>query len=91
MLHILGKPSNAEFFQTLSITFLSVPAFSERRGIECRAEAFNVTNTPPFQLDTRTTFNPGLPLNQQNFGRITSAGPGRQIQFALKLKLSTRC
>ena len=62
-------------------------AFSERRGIEFRAEAFNVTNTPPFQLDTRTTFNPGLPLAQQNFGRITSAGAGRQIQFALKLKL----
>jgi len=69
------------------VALIKAFAFSERRGIEFRAEAFNVTNTPPFQLDTRTTFNPGLPLNQQNFGRITSAGPGRQIQFALKLKL----
>lgn len=76
-------PGLVNFDVTLSKEF----AFSERRSVEFRAEAFNVTNTPPFQLETRTTFNPGLPLAQQNFGRITSAGPGRQIQFALKLKL----
>ncbi|MGH9845077.1 MAG: TonB-dependent receptor domain-containing protein [Blastocatellia bacterium] len=62
-------------------------AFLEKRAVEFRAEVFNVTNTPPFQLETRTTFNPSLPLAQQSFGRITSAGAGRVIQFGLKLKL----
>jgi hypothetical protein len=61
--------------------------FLEKRAVEFRAEAFNLTNTSPFQLETRTTFNPSLPLTQQSFGRITSAGAGRVIQLALKLRL----
>jgi hypothetical protein len=60
--------------------------FTERRGLEFRAEAFNVTNTPPFG-QPNGSYNPSLSLGQQSFGRITSAGDGRTIQLALKLKL----
>lgn len=60
--------------------------FTERRVVEFRAEAFNVTNTPPFG-QPNGSYNPSLPLSQQAFGRITSAGDGRTIQLALKLKL----
>jgi hypothetical protein len=60
--------------------------FTEKRGLEFRAEAFNVMNTPPFG-QPNGSFNPSLPLSQQSFGRITSAGDGRTIQLALKLKL----
>jgi len=61
--------------------------FQERRGVEFRAEMFNFTNTPSFILDTRTTYNPNLPLDRQTFGRITAARDGRIIQIALKLRL----
>ena len=59
--------------------------FSEKRDLEFRAEGFNFTNTPPFQLVTRTTYNPSLPLASQSFGQITTAGDGRVVQLALKL------
>lgn len=62
-------------------------AFQERRAVEFRFEAFNFTNTPRFVLETRTTYNPNLPLASQSFGRITSAGDGRVVQFAIKLRL----
>ena len=52
--------------------------------IQFRMEAFNLSNTPPLILQTRTTFNPSLTLAQQSFGQITSAGNGRVLQAALK-------
>jgi hypothetical protein len=60
--------------------------FTEKRGLEFRAEAFNLMNTPPFG-QPNGSYNPSLSLSQQAFGRITSAGDGRTIQLALKLKL----
>lgn len=59
----------------------------EKRAIEFRGESFNLSNTPQFILDTRTSYNPSVPLAQQSFGRITSARDGRVIQLALKLRL----
>jgi hypothetical protein len=53
--------------------------------VEFRVEAFNLTNTPPLILQTRTTYNPSLSLSQQSFGQITSAGNGRILQAALKV------
>ncbi|MCM3905986.1 MAG: carboxypeptidase-like regulatory domain-containing protein [Pyrinomonadaceae bacterium] len=53
-------------------------SFSESKSLEFRAEVFNVTNTPSFDTPNRFAFT-------QNFGKIFSAGPSRQIQFALKL------
>jgi hypothetical protein len=51
---------------------------SERGQLEFRAEAFNFINTPNFQLP-----DPGL--QSPTFSRYLSAGPPREIQFALKL------
>lgn len=58
----------------------------ERSQLEFRFEMFNLTNTPPLTLQTRTTYNPNLPLSSQSFGQITAAGNGRILQLALKLK-----
>jgi len=49
--------------------------------LELRAEAFNVTNTPSFQLPSSTNFS-----NKAAFGLITAtANNGRQVQLGLKL------
>jgi hypothetical protein len=49
----------------------------EKQNVEFRAEAFNVTNS-------LIRANPTLSLNSNTFGQITSAGPARVMQFALK-------
>jgi hypothetical protein len=51
--------------------------FSESRGLELRMETFNLFNTANFDLPNRFAFT-------QNFGKIFSAGPSRQIQFGIK-------
>ena len=56
-------------------------AVRERMTLEARAEAFNLTNTPNFDLPAATLGVPG-------FGTISSTRVGstpRQLQFALKL------
>jgi hypothetical protein len=49
----------------------------EKQNMEFRAEAFNVTNS-------LVRLNPNLTLSSNTFGQITSAGPARVMQFALK-------
>jgi hypothetical protein len=55
-------------------------AFTERVGVQFRAEATNLTNTPQFGI-------PDQNLQDSNFGQVTStfAGSERHIQFALRL------
>src|SRR6185503_13393482 len=49
--------------------------------LELRAEAFNVTNTPSFQLPSQTNFS-----NRSQFGLITAtANNARQVQLGAKL------
>jgi hypothetical protein len=49
--------------------------------VELRAEAFNLTNTPSFQLPSATNFS-----NKATFGQITAtANNARQVQLGLKL------
>ena len=56
----------------------------ERRQIQFRAEAFNLTNTPSFFLPSAT--NAALTIGNASFGKLTSsAATGRQLQFGLKL------
>lgn len=50
----------------------------EAKSVDFRAEVFNVFNTPNFDTPNRFAFT-------QNFGKIFSAGPARQIQFGIKL------
>jgi len=51
---------------------------TERFRLDFRAEAFNLSNTPAFGF-------PGATVGTPQFGVISSADDGRQIQFALKL------
>ncbi len=54
--------------------------FTERIGVQFRAEATNLTNTPQFGI-------PDQNLQDSNFGQVTStfSGSERHIQFALRL------
>jgi hypothetical protein len=53
-------------------------AITENVNVEFRAEAFNLTNTPPLGA-------PNVVLGSAGFGSITSAGDPRVLQFGLKL------
>jgi hypothetical protein len=59
----------------------------ERWRLQFRAEFFNVFNQVNFGcLDTTWgCYDPIATVNSPGFGELTSAGPGREIQFALKL------
>jgi len=51
---------------------------NERLSLEVRAEAFNVSNTPPLN-------DPNASFGSAAFGTITSAGNPRDFEFAAKL------
>jgi hypothetical protein len=59
----------------------------ERLGLQFRSEFFNVFNQANFGCFDTTwgCYDPISTVNSPSFGQITSASPGREIQFALKL------
>jgi hypothetical protein len=52
---------------------------AEKKQIQFRWENYNFTNTPPLDPPVRE-------ISAGNFGAITSAGLGREMQFALRLE-----
>jgi len=77
-----GPPTrtlDASIFKTFPIT--------ERFRVQFRAEAFNVANTPQFNIPDSSLQNSALLGGNGNFGKITStqAASERHYQFSLKL------
>jgi hypothetical protein len=65
----------------LDFSLIKKTEFLDRYGIEFRAEAFNLTNTPHFDVPDTTFSSP-------TFGQLKSllsSPPPREFQFALKL------
>jgi hypothetical protein len=65
---------------SVNLDFIALKNFriAERVKLEFRFEAFNATNTPPFNVPNATVGTAG-------FGAITGAGTPRNLQFGLKL------
>ncbi|HEU0183734.1 MAG TPA: TonB-dependent receptor [Blastocatellia bacterium] len=83
--NIVSGPS---FFQADLGLHKSFPVWKERTKLEFRMEAFNLFNHTNFAAPDTNVSNIRLDANGNNtgsFGKITSAFPARQIQFALKL------
>ena len=72
------NPVRGPAYRHADIALIKRAYFSERINLEFRAEAFNVTNTPPLGAPNTVLGTPG-------FGSITSAGDPRVIQFAVKV------
>ena len=72
--NILVGPGTTNLDFNLSKNFY----FRERYRLQCRAEAFNLTNTPPFGLPNTNVLVAGA-------GQITSAQAARILQGALKV------
>jgi hypothetical protein len=79
----LGGPNtqvNGPGYKDFDFSVFKSFAVTERSHAEFRAEAFNLTNTPSFNLPTNTDYKDDV-----NFGQITSTrSSARQLQFALK-------
>ena len=72
-------------FQMWDMSLMKNFRFSERIGLQFRAESFNTFNHPNFtSINTTVRFDTaGKPT--QNFGAVTGAGPGRVLSLGLKL------
>jgi hypothetical protein len=83
--NIVSGPS---FFQTDLGLHKTFPVWKERTKLEFRMEAFNLFNHTNFTAPDSNASNITLDATGNNtgsFGKITSAFPARQIQFALRL------
>ena len=70
-------------YANVDVTLEKSIAFTDSRRLLFRAEAFNVLNRVNFGMPTTTIFRADGTY-QPTAGRITSAGPARQIQFGIK-------
>jgi len=68
--------------RTLDFSLFKDFAFTERIGLQFRAEGTNISNTPQFNVA-----NVDVNLQDANFGQVTGTNTGseRHIQFALRL------
>jgi len=63
----------------LDLALVKSTSLSERLGLEWRGEVFNLLNHPNFDLPRRFS-------DLATFGRVTSAGSSRQIQFSVRVR-----
>ena len=66
-------------FASVNLSLLKNIPFGERRRVQFRTEFFNIINKANFDL-------PNTQFGSAIFGTIGFAGPGRQVQFALRLE-----
>ena len=72
------NPVRGPQYRNADVALIKRTFFGENRNIEFRAEAFNVTNTPPLGA-------PAMIAGAAGFGSITSAGDPRVLQFGVKV------
>ncbi len=72
------NPVRGPHYRNFDLALIKRTAITENVNVEFRAEAFNLTNTPPLGA-------PNVVLGSAGFGSITSAGDPRVLQFGLKL------
>jgi hypothetical protein len=73
------NPVRGPGYQNLDLALIKrTPIGGGRTTLELRAEAFNLTNTPPLGAPNGVLGAPG-------FGSITTAGDPRVIQLGVKL------
>jgi hypothetical protein len=72
------NPVRGPQYRNADIALIKRTYFGENLNVEFRAEAFNVTNTPPLGA-------PATVAGAAGFGSITSAGDPRVLQFGLKV------
>lgn len=72
------NPVRGPQYRNVDIALIKRTYFGEYRNVEFRAEAFNLTNTPPLGA-------PNAVVGAAGFGSITSAGDPRVLQFGLKV------
>ena len=72
------NPVRGPQYRNADIALIKRTYFGENRNIEFRAEAFDVTNTPPLGA-------PATVAGAAGFGSINSAGDPRVLQFGLKV------
>ncbi|HUS05435.1 MAG TPA: carboxypeptidase regulatory-like domain-containing protein [Bryobacteraceae bacterium] len=72
-------------FSQWDVSVLKNFRFAEKANVQFRAESFNVLNHASFTgISTSVRFDAaGNPA--QNYGAVTGAGPGRVLEFGLKL------
>jgi hypothetical protein len=71
---------NGPGFHTLDFSIFKEFGVTETTRLQFRAEAFNLTNTPSFNLPSNNNYRDTL-----NFGESTTTRSSpREIQFALK-------
>ena len=73
------NPVRGPGLQNADLTIGKTFRISERLSFEFRAEAFNVSNTPPLN-------DPNGSFGSAAFGTIASAGNPRDFEFALKIR-----
>jgi hypothetical protein len=73
-----GNILREDSYKTLDVSLFKQFNLGAEHHLQFRVEAFNVTNTPSFNA-------PATAIDTASGGRVTStAGPPRQMQFALK-------